>query len=667
MRPTWSAVLAVGLLLTAAVWFAVPIGAGGGSAPAHAAVAVKPAVITNYEVEANSYRLPELPGYPAAVEYRVVNDTTGAAITTLSSIQITGTYYNQAHTLLKLPGTPATVSTAPVGTWHFTIPKNASTTGGTFSPEVTIWANITTPHQSAERSVYVYMGNLAIDNFAVCSTSGACGALISGIPAYVSGTVVVTGSGYTSGAPNETVKLSFYSSGSSPVTVAGVPATLTTGPQGYFRVAFTPLSTVFTVAALDHVQVVVTDSVNATLTDTLNYYWSLSNPAGNVNFDFWLNSVDYYTGSAVTAYWQWAGTNSTVGTVSFTEYDAFNISNGDTLAQGTLSSSAASGSFTFTLPAGFVGTFGVEALCNNATRSFLLGAEGVAIASLFAAVPNPEIYVPGNVITVSIAEAGPALSGTTVNAVVQAENSGATLFSGAVSGGSFQFTIPSVAPAPEYYISAWATNAAGETVAYSHTDVVEGNGTLFWAGVSSKSSYSDGSFSPGSTIQIAYKVTVFGLNASPIALELLIFPGTCNRYVCFLDTPALKIVFTAQTSGSISFTIPSSEANGFQQFNVVAELLGSGGLAWDTVTLNVNSSPSALNYELGAGSGLTVGWLILLVLVIVVGAGLFFLMRRHGRVGGRGGSGSVPEWKEPSSGSSGSGSAPPPPPPPGTQ
>jgi hypothetical protein len=142
-------------------------------------------------------------------------------------------------------------------------------------------------------------------------------------------------------------------------------------------------------------------------------------------------------------------------------------------------------------------------------------------------------------------------------------------------------------------------------------------------------------------------------------MELILVPGPCSL-ICGSDTPALKYWYVTGSSGSVPFTIPSGTPNGLQTFTVLAEFQNGDGA--NQITVNVNSSPSALNYELGAGSGLTVGWLILLILLIIVALVVLMLGRRgkpSRMVMSPTSSSPAPEWKEPQSGggSAGSGSS----------
>lgn len=660
MRPILAAVVIAAVLLTATFLFIAPGQERTISTAASHPTGLRTAVAPNYGVGLEIGTSPVLPGYHDQLYYDIANFTTGTPVTTLSTITITGIYYNTAHVLFKLPGTPINVSAAaPVSSWTFLVPANA-TDDPAFAPVITVYANSTSKDMTQFNDVSVSVGALEITRATVCDdVSNICGALVTGDPSTVSVTAeVVPEVGISGPAPNETVKVLFYSTGSSPVPVPGVPASVTTDARGDAAVTFTPSSTIFNVPGPDHVEVEVTDSVNTSLTVTATRDWTLTNPVGTLNYQFYLNQSYYYSGEGVTALWNWAGTNSSVGTITVSNYYVRDSVTGDVIASGLVNSNVSSGSFKFTLPTTYYGDMDVEAIAHNATTYWIWEASAEVDQEIFELTPSEYYFNPGDTVTVVVTAEGPTLAGATITAFVQATNSGQTLFNSTVTSGSFQFQIPKVAPADEYHIVAWATSTADVTVATASEYIDEASGYTLWAGVSTVSSYADGSFSPGSTIQISYAITAYGTSELPTLAELFIVPGPCT-IVCVTESPhALESWIVKSPSGLISFTIPSNAPNGVQVFTVVAEFTGGDGAA--QVSVNVNSSPSVLNYELGAGSGLTVGWLILLILLVVVALVIvaMFRGRRGGTVVMSPASSSAPEWKEPQSGGGSAGSPP---------
>jgi hypothetical protein len=634
MRPMLSAIVVALVLLTAAFLLA-PLNAGRDSAPEAALSGIHSDAAPTYEVEATLGANPILPGYQDTLYYQVVNDTNHAPVGDLSYVTILGTYYNHAETLLNIPGTPATLSAAATGSWMFKLPVNASDAFGR-SAVFTVWANSSALGENNSATVTLNVGHLALNVASVVDeVTGSPTVLIAGDPALVTAQAYVDSFGGNVPAANESLTLNWYSTGSSPVTS---PVTLTTDYQGYARDTFTPVTTIFNVPGPDHTEFELVDSVNTSVSVFANVTWTLHNPSGTADFAFSLGSSQYYGGDKVTATWAWRGTNATVGTITVDTYYAYDTSTDAVIASGTVDSTAATGSFSFDLPPTFYGPFEVEAFAYNATESWTLGATATASAPTLSLNPSEIYYNPGDTITVSIATEGSIFSSATISAIVSTSGSGQTLFSGTVSGDSFSFTIPSTAPAPTYHIYVWASTTTAGTFAYASQNVDESAGFTFWAGVGTASSYSDGSYQPGQSVQITYKLTTLGTSALPTHVELLIDP------IEGADSPALKVWNSVSTSGSVSFTIPSGTPNGVQTYIVESE--SSAGDYEALVSMNVNSAPSPLNYELGAGSGLTVGWLILLILIVIVVLAILVVGRRR-----RGGqmimTPHTPEWKEP--------------------
>lgn len=671
MRPKLTAIAVALVLLISAVAFllVIPTQDRALAGPAGVSTGLKAAVAPTYYIDLSLAATRTLPGYSDTLYYQVLNDTNGAPQSDLSTITITGTYYNTNHVLLKLPDTPINLTPpAATGSWGFVVPVNSTSTAFDW-PAITVWANSTSLKMSADETDTVQVGVLEYVNAEtdVCNVVGTCGNpgdLTTGNPATVHADVEIDAHGDTAPAAGETVKFTFYSTGSSPVPVSGVPATVTTDGSGQAAVTFTPLSTVFNVPGPNHVEIQVTDSVNTSLIIDTNVTFFLYNPVGVANFDFWLNASLYYSGETGTGYWQWAGTNTTVGTINVTNFQVFDEATVDLIDSGTIASTSPTGSFPFTLPATYAGDFEVWLYAHNTSEFFEFEATATADREIFTAIPSEFYYNPGDVITVTVTSEGAALSGTTVSAFVQAYDSGQTLYNSTVSGGSFQFTIPKIAPATEYVIAAWASSPTAGTVASAREDVDEASGYNFWAGISTLSSYSDGSFAPGQTIQLSYSIVPYGTSQAPKAAELELLVGPCTFDLCGSDTPAIKVWFVSSASGSVPFTIPAGTPNGIQTFTVYGDWPGGDGV--NQLTINVNSNPSPLNYELGAGSGLTVGWLILLILLIVVALVVLMLGRRgkpSRMVMTPASSSPAPEWREPPTGggsagggSSGSGS-----------
>ncbi|MCI4340699.1 MAG: hypothetical protein L3J73_05490, partial [Thermoplasmata archaeon] len=209
-------------------------------------------------------------------------------------------------------------------------------------------------------------------------------------------------------------------------------------------------------------------------------------------------------------------------------------------------------------------------------------------------------------------------------------------------------------------------------VGQSSLTVYEGSGITVLAGVSTVSNYADGSYQPGQTIQVHYSIAAVGQAVLPKVFSIEVY-----EYGLQLSSQSgAAIVSSGSPSGDVPFTIPSGTPSGSQVFEVFVVAAGcySGCYAATVFSVSVQPNPSVLGYELGAGSGLTVGWFILFVLILLVAIVLYLMSRNKARPmmmkpvstpgsepsasstspsGTGGGSGSSSEtWKEGTSGSS---------------
>jgi hypothetical protein len=257
---------------------------------------------------------------------------------------------------------------------------------------------------------------------------------------------------------------------------------------------------------------------------------------------------------------------------------------------------------------------------------------------------NEVYYLPGDSVTVTVTTLGSILSSATLQALV-IDSSGDHLISGALTGSTMTVTIPMKAAPDWVEFTVFAVDSTGAIVTNASLYVDEANGYDLSVGVTTKSNYADDSYQPGQTITFSYQILARGTYSMPKAWTIWVWPEDA-----YDNTGLGAIEFqTTSTSGTISYTIPSSSANGIQSFEIEAEPSSGGYATYNLISVNVESSPSGLGLELGAGSGLTVGWLILLIVIIVIAIVLFLAIRSHGR----------PKMMKPESGSPPSGSAPP--------
>jgi hypothetical protein len=239
--------------------------------------------------------------------------------------------------------------------------------------------------------------------------------------------------------------------------------------------------------------------------------------------------------------------------------------------------------------------------------------------------------------------------------------------------------VPSTGGPDSYTVYAYLSSAATGLVAATNLTITQSWGYNVFLGVTTASSYSDGSYQPGQTVTVSYQIAPYGNAPLPV-----LFTFT----VGLAGTQISNLVSTPSTSGTFQLTIPSGWQTGVAILQVQLQgtyLAGNscaGGICEGMSAITINAHPSALSMEIGAGSGLTVGWLILLILVIVVFVVLLVLILRKRSTPPSGGAPPVTtpmtppapapsspgaaEWVEPSSSPPASSGQPPmPSPPPG--
>ncbi|MCI4369627.1 MAG: hypothetical protein L3K09_08730, partial [Thermoplasmata archaeon] len=179
--------------------------------------------------------------------------------------------------------------------------------------------------------------------------------------------------------------------------------------------------------------------------------------------------------------------------------------------------------------------------------------------------------------------------------------------------------------------------------------------------------------------QISFAISAIGNTVLPKSYTIVVLPED-SYYAAGAGSSQFQ---TSSTSGSVAYTIPSGSPGGAQLIYVEVQCNGVECGSWTYFSLNVNPHPSVLGMQLGAGSGFTVSWLILLIIVVVLFILGILIGRRGGRPmvmhpmtevsssgassgpgdsGGAAGSSGTPSWNE--AGGSGSSNSPPLPTPP---
>ena len=640
--------------------------------------------VHTYYPEIDTTQSQFLPGSTVTAKYYVFGSPNNAPFDH-AMVTVTGDYETNTSTTASLFATRS-FGTAEMGNFSFTVPANASTDG---FAELEIWANQTAPaptNASEFNDGYFGTSNLSTPMLSLGACAWGCGsssAFVSGQTAFLNIQEWIVGHYGSTAAAGMDVALSFRA-GTSAVTVPSVPTTLVTNATGGAEVAFIASNSVFSTTSTNEINVTVTDPTDAGLGTFVGHIFFAVTTQASVAPELLLtlNSVQYYGGDTATVNWEMGGLNATV-TQGWTvgSWYAYEENGADTvIAWGFANSSAVTGAFSFAIPLNFGGTILVELTAYNASTDTAATAYATVTAPTILLNPSEAYYLPGDSVTVAVTTEGSIFTSTTLYATVS-EPSGNRLVSGVLTGNQVQFTIPTTG-APDYVtISVAAQSMTLGIVAAATTYIDEGTGYQLLVGVTTKSNYADGSFQPGQTIQLSYALVAVGpTTVLPRNLYVYVYPGSTDYYGS--EYGAIQVE-TSATSGTLSYTIPSSTPAGNQQFSVYAEAVTCGyscGAA-NTFSVFVEPNPSVLGMDLGAGSGLTVGWLILLVIIIVVAIVLVLMIRRRGgrgsmtpepvkpyspspspptSSGGTGGSGAA--WQEPPP--SGASSPPPMPQPP---
>lgn len=580
----------------------------------------------------NSY----LPGHSGTLYYWVTADANSGPYA-LAAVTVIANYYTTSATWVALQGSPFKFSPASQGNFSFSIPLGASTTGAV---DFALYANVSGPANTSESATtFAQVGGLSIPSIALSTCASSCysTSFVDGTPVYV--TVYAYVSGVYTTVPGSGLNVQFqFSAGTTAVTPSGVPTNLTTNASGGAQLLFIASSTTFSTKQLNEVIATVTDPKNPSAGSVVNhiYFNLLTAPTASAVLSVTLDSLQYYGGDTVTATWQ-VGANTSGGNVWTADlWQAFTTSPFALLATGNIGSTAAKGSFSFSVPVSYGGMIEVAVLAYNASTSIASFATAQVTAPAILLNPSEAYYLPGDTVTVHVATQGSIFSSTTLYENVQA-SWGTRLSSGTLTGSEITFSIPNVLPSSggSVTVSVAAESSTLGVVGSATTTLSAASGYQLQVGVASKSNYIDGSFQPGQTIQIAYALNTVGTASLPKSFQIFIYPGSAAYFGSGYGTMYAQ---STSPSGQVGYTIPSGTPSGAQSFTVVvtSNICGlSCPTAVNVFSVNVEKDPSPFSYQLGAGSGVTVGWVVLLVIVLVVGLILFMVMRRGGgRMGG---------------------------------
>ena len=655
------------------LWNITISGANGGNSST-------PFFVHTYRTSIETGNRAYLPGHTATGLFGVFRTANNAPYD-LAVTTITGVYWSTAATYKSL-FTAKVYSDVAVQNFTFSVPLDASTTGALY---LYAWSNVTGTNLnvSEEDSVYTPVGNLSSPSILLSDCSFGCGSVSSfpagGVAFLTVATSIVWG-GSSVPAAGMKVQLQFIVDGAA-VVPPDVPLNLSTNDSGGAQVLFLASSTVFSTAAANEIVVTVSDPANLNLgTFTSHVYFAVqsagSTPAA---LGLTLDSQQYFGGDTVTATWQLGTANATAATGWMTTVWYASTSSGtELIAWGTINSTASSGTFSFPIPLNLGGTLYVDVEASNASSYLIAESDAYVTQPTILLNPSELYYLPGDHVTVSVTTEGSVFSGTTLYQSVVAA-SGQSYASGSLSGNSISFTIPTTAAPSTVTVSVAAQSATLGVVGSDTVSLSLASGYLVNAGVTTKSNYPDGSFQPGQSIDLTYTVQSLGTTPLPKSFQIYIYPGYA---LYFGGSEGTVYQESSSPTGTVSYTIPSGTPAGIQTFTVfvISGVCGYYCEAATTFAVNVQPNPSPLGYEVGAGSGLTVGWIILFVLVVLVAIVLYMAIRRgrgggpkpeamkpyspSSSAGGSGGSssssGSTNAWQETPGGSGGSSSSPPP-------
>ena len=620
--------------------------------------------VQTYTIDLVSSPSSVLAGHSGSVFFSVSSLSTGAPYTAVTSVNLTAEYYDgttAAYARLNLSATSFSAGVTS-GSASFLLPVNASHHGDIFFDA---WANVTSSGKySVFSDAYSYIGNFFDATFSVqCNCIGNAIAANSLVELTVT-TQMTTYAHFN--APGVPVSFAFWS-GPNRVANSSIPgnppASLTTNLDGQSSILFVASPSAFSTSATDqiNISVLAVPSVSGSIPqyDNLTYdFLVIGNASAGATIVTSFGAALYFGGDPGTATWQVLPAHA--GTTNGWSASSYQLSVSSAgvytiVAMGFLS--GLSGTINFTAPMNYTGGLDLSITAHNES-SVIAAVSGVEVLPAdLVVIPSEAVYQPGDTVRFTVETYGSLFAKATIFETVRS-SSGATLSSGVVVNDTFSITLPSGVVPPYVEAIVTAETASLGVFASSEFDIYESEGAILNVGISTVSQYSDGSFQPGQTVTVTWSESNYGPGQP--AMSYWVYLWNANGW--FSEQAPLAVVLTSATSGTFSYTIPSGSTAGAESLWVslspavpcVNYCYASG-----QVTFQVNPSPSALNYELGAGSGITVGWLILLLAIVVVAVLLVLLIRR-GRAPK---SPPAAEWKEPEAAATSGTAAPPPPPP----
>jgi hypothetical protein len=622
---SWNAYYQIPLTLAVGGWWNISIsGANGG-------VAWSLFQVHTYSVGVTTDASVYLPGHTATLTYAIYSDVNDSLVPYARTVQAVGFYEDRSAAQQSIfPTGTVDLLAEEIGNLTLVTPTNIMPNTEVF---VEVWANVT-----GTSAPYSEMGTASLRVGSLAPTQVCLGSAPSSSPCVTSpfeeGSLAVLSvdqmvqyGGEEIPAVGLHVTFNFQVNGTTVSAVPGNPPLAeTTNSSGSAIIIFLAELSSFPSTAIDRIVVNVSDPNDTATGSTVNVVFQvLPTSPGSPLAVLALDRSQYYSGDTVTATWSIGGTNSTAaqGWVA-SLWALYSGGSGGLLAVSAITSTSSTGSFQYHIPLSFQGSLDAQLLIHNATEYRYYYAEAIVSQPQILLTPSELTYQPGDSVTIGISTEGSVFQGSSLYGNVIGE--GLTLFSGAITGSSISFTIPKVAPPSEVSIFVAAQSPTLGVIAANDVTLDQLLGWSLTVNIASSSNYADGSFQPGQTISLHYALTAYGNEPLPEQFRIFIY-SVGSGYDLYAG-PGSEVFDTVSSSGTVSYTIPSGLGSGSQLFEVYAEtpLCSEEDTcsAETLLSLPLNSNPSPLAYEIGAGSGITVSWLILLALILVV---LFFVWR----------------------------------------
>jgi hypothetical protein len=626
---SWNASFAAGPYNYSYLWnefYLLPLGLSQGGtwnitiSGANAGVFSTSFTVHVYRVQLSSDEGAYLPGHTATVTWSIYATVNGAPFARLASLTAVGYYFARNGSQVALFGGAAkALPVGAIGNLTVSIPTNAPTYSAV---QITVYANQTGAGGTSSEQGFL---SLAVGSLRPVTLGlGTCPSGCATSTFAANGLVFVTASAWVSNgygglwpAVGLTLHFTLSANGVNVTTVPGAPPlTQITNASGGVAFVFLTDPTVFSTTHPNRVSVNVSDPIYVNTSVRGFAAFTVLPPSQSpALLALVLSQVQYYSGDTLSASWTLGGASpAAVQGWQADSWYVYDLLSGGLRATGLINTTASSGSFQWAIPAPYQGSVDVDVMAHNATASIYALVSTTVAAPALLLSPSEVYYQPGDTVTVSVGTQGSIFNGATLFATAVAPT-GTIYWSGTVTGGSFSLTLPSAAPPSDLHVSVAAQSAAAGLISTASLYLYAASGYTLVAGVDTPSNYIDGSYQPGQTITLHYTLTALGSYALAQAYHVTVYPAVLGNN---LNTQAFD---THAASGTVSYTLPSSLPSGTVLFEIVVQLLGCTQYPCSASTLfsvPVEAHPPVLGYQIGAGSGVTVGWLILLALIVVV-------------------------------------------------